>query len=187
MFFRQNSSGSIFNSAAASSRADIVTKQACGWFGARQAFCAPVFVQIAEWFTRLLGIFQTYGNGGAPAPPIPPVPHEVDSQATNVPSFLTPTFTLAKVEGRQPATISSASLSSMIFTGLPASFESRAPSIPQRSALNLLPNPPPTWFIRTRIFVSGIPSGFANSVLSLETACVEGNTLSLSSPSHSVI
>src|SRR5213594_1363623 len=105
MFFRQNSRGSIFKCAATSSRADIVTKHACGWFGARQARCAPVFVQIAEWFTRLLGIFQTYGNGGNPAPPIPPVPQEVDSHAISVPSFLAPIFTLAKVEGRQPPTI----------------------------------------------------------------------------------
>jgi hypothetical protein len=38
---------------------------------------------------------KIYGNGGAPPPLIPPVDHDSDSQATIVPSFFAPTFTLA--------------------------------------------------------------------------------------------
>ncbi len=55
-----------------------------------------------------------------PVPRTPPVPQDSDSQAVIVPSFLAPTLTRAKAEGRVPATINSASRSSMILTGLPS-------------------------------------------------------------------
>src|SRR5436305_3655880 len=62
---------------------------------------------------RWLGMFTTYGMGGAPPPPGPPVPHDSDCHAVSVPSFFAPTLTLAKAEGRQPASSSSASRSSI--------------------------------------------------------------------------
>src|SRR5437868_11890885 len=45
--------------------------------------------------------------GGAPPPPMPPVPQDSDSQAVNSPSFFAPILTFAYDEGRAPATISS--------------------------------------------------------------------------------
>src|SRR5438270_13276603 len=108
--------------AATSSTADIVMRQPWGWLGARQARAGPILVATAVCCLRWLGMFTTYGMGGAPPPPGPPVPQESDCQAVSVPSFLAPLFTLEKAEGRQPATSSSASRSSITRTGLPPAF-----------------------------------------------------------------
>ena len=51
-----------------------------------------------------------YGMGGGPPPPGPPLPQECDSHASSVPSFLAPTLTRAKAEGRQPASSNSGAL-----------------------------------------------------------------------------
>src|SRR5437868_8968149 len=105
-----------------------------------------MLLRIAVCSLRWFGIpLKTYGIGGMPPPPGPPVPHDSDCQATIVPSFLAPAFTRAYDEGRAPATFNSESRSSMIRTGLPAAFfEIAAVATPQRSGPNLLPKPPPT-------------------------------------------
>src|SRR5438552_19159110 len=108
MFFRQISSGSILSAAARSSMADMVRKQACGWFGARQARAGPLFVATPVWFIRWLGLCQTYGSGAMPAPPGPPVPQELDSQPVLVPPFFAPIFISPDAGGRPPGPITPA-------------------------------------------------------------------------------
>ena len=86
-----------------------------------------------------------------PPPPMPPVAQDSDCQAVMVPSFFAATLILAKAEGRLPAMMSSVARSRNIFTGLPplAFGQLGAASTPQRSAVNLLPNPPPMYCIST--------------------------------------
>src|SRR5258708_1410199 len=94
-----------------------------------------------------LGIFlNTYGNCCALIPPLPnpPVDQVFDCQAVIVPSFFAPTLTFPNTDGRLPAICNSVERSRNIFTGFPPlSLERRAACSPQRSAGNLLPNPPP--------------------------------------------
>src|SRR5579863_4792975 len=107
MFFINTSYGSICSFAARSSTAHMVIAHICGWFGARQARSGPILVSTAVCFTRLFGNCQIYGRGGAPPDAGPPVPHDCESHATSVPSFLAATLTSAYIEGRAPATINS--------------------------------------------------------------------------------
>jgi hypothetical protein len=80
----------------------MVTTQAWGWFGARQARELPTFVEIAVCWTRRLGGVSTYGIGGRPPPPMPPLPQLSDCHAVMVPSFFAPILAVAKHEGREP-------------------------------------------------------------------------------------
>ncbi len=127
----------------------------------------------AECWCFRLGIWKTYGSGGFPALPGPPDPHDFETQAVSVPSFFAPASISANAEGRSPATASSAWRSSIILTGAPAILASLAQTIPQRSALNLLPKPPPTKSAITRTLAAGMPSPSASCEATPETACVE--------------
>ena len=151
-FLRKKSSGSMLSLAAVSSSAPMVITAACGWFGARHAREGPWLVAIAVYCLRWLGMSKTYGSGGDPPPPGPPVPQPSDCQPVRRPSFEAATLTRAYAEGRAPATSSSASRSSMIFTALPcACLASCAEATPQRSMPNLLPKPPPMYCCSTRM------------------------------------
>src|SRR5262245_41003792 len=114
---------------------------------------------------------NTYGRGGEPPPPIPPVAHDFDSHAVMVPSLLAPSLISAKADGRLPAICSSVARSRNVLTGLPpANLERCAPSTPQRSDANLLPNPPPIYCISVWTLVAGIARAFARSPVMLVTA-----------------
>src|SRR6516162_7970956 len=98
----------MFSFAARSSSALQVRKQACWLLGARHARWPPALMETAVWFSRLFGmLMNTYGMGGMPPPPTPPVDHVCDSQTVMVPSFLAPTLILPNAEGRLPPTDSS--------------------------------------------------------------------------------
>ena len=85
-----------------------------------------------------------------------------------------------------PAIDCSASRSSMILTGAPpAFFESCAATMVQRSGPNLLPKPPPTWSIFTRMSPAGMPKGPAICPAMPDTFCVEMCTSRFLSLSHS--
>src|SRR4029453_4565566 len=130
---------------------------------------------------------NTYGMGGMPPPPKPPVDQELDCQDTRVPSFFAPTLILAKWEGRTPAMANSVARSRNSFTGRPPlALESRADSAPQRSAGNLLPKPPPTYSLCTWRLLAGISRVLARSPPTVETACVEGQNSTLS-PCQAII
>src|SRR5581483_7348396 len=122
-----------------------VRKEACWLFGARHARCPPALIETAVWFSRLLGmLMKTYGIGGIPPPPMPPVAQDSDCQAVIVPSFLAAVLILANPEGRFPPICSSVARSRNSFTGRPPlAFERCAHATPQLSDANLLPNPPP--------------------------------------------
>ena len=45
---------------------------------------------------------KTYGSGGAPKLPMPPVPQTFDSQAVTRPSLSAPILTSANADGRLP-------------------------------------------------------------------------------------
>src|SRR5271170_4378473 len=188
MFFRNTSTGSIRSLAARSSIAAQPIKDACGWFGARQARAEPVLVETAVWLMRRLGtLVNTYGNNWAfiPPPPIPPVDHVSDCHAVIVPSLCAATLTLPKIEGRLPAIVNSVSRSRKNFTGRPPLiFESLAHSIPHVSAGNLLPNPPPIYCICTWTSVTGILMARATSPPMPETFCVDGQYSTLLSFFH---
>src|ERR1700744_753078 len=103
-----------------------------------------------------------YGNGGVPPPPIPPVPQDRESHATNLPSLSAAILTRANPDGRMPATSCSAVRSSIILTGLPAAdLDNCAEVIPQRSGENLLPKPPPMYCCITWILPAETPRGSA--------------------------
>ena len=75
----------------------------------------------------------------------------------------------------------------MILTGLPpAAFESFAATMPQRSAANLLPNPPPMFCCRTLMLPAGTPSGSAICGAMPDRFCVEMCTTRSLSLLHSV-
>ena len=116
---------------------------------------------------------------------MPPVPQDSDCQLVNVPSFFAATFTLANAEGRAPATSSSEFLSSISFTGLPLSLASRAVSMAQRSAANLLPNPAPMYWQMMSTLFGEIPKGSANCWPMAETPCVEAQAVMLCGSVHS--
>src|SRR3989442_13394930 len=132
-------------------------------------------------FRRVL--FQSQKDGTITA--WSPVPQDSDDHAVIVPSFCAPTRTLAWIEGRAPATISSWSRSSIIFTGRPAFLASCAHATPQVSAPNLLPKPPPITGVSVRTLPAGIFRPVANSPPIPLTFYVEAQTVRLS-PSHSV-
>src|SRR5882724_7628301 len=108
MFFNRNFTGSMFSLAARSSIAPIVTKQNCGWFGARHARAGPMFVCTAVCLRRYgKPVCKMYGKFALAPPAGPEVPHDSDCHAVNVPSLFAPTFTFAYRDGRIPATINS--------------------------------------------------------------------------------
>src|SRR3989442_1486070 len=108
---------------------------------------------------------------------MPPVPQDSDDQAVIVPSFCAPTRTLAWIEGRAPATISSWSRSSIISPGGPVFLPSRAPAPPQVWPQNFLQTPPPTPGGGGRPFPAGIFRPLANSPPIPLTFCVEAQTV----------
>src|SRR5579872_7343286 len=113
--------------------------------------------------------------GGLPPPPMPPVDQDSDCHAVMVPSFMPAIFTFAKPDGRFPAIINSVGRSRKNLTGRPPlALERRAASRPQRSAENLLPNPPPMYCIWTCTFGAGILRLLDKSPPMPETFCVEG-------------
>src|ERR1019366_10730242 len=118
---------------------------------------------------------NTYGMGGIPPPPIPPVDQDCDCQATSEPSGLAATLILAKPEGRFPAIINSTLRSRNSFTGFPPlDFDRLAQTTAPRSAENLLPNPPPMYCMSALILSGGNFSRLPRSPAIPERLCVDG-------------
>src|SRR5690242_18928455 len=99
MLFSKRCRGSMPSLAAQCSMADMVIRHPCGWLGARHARAGPILVATAVCCLRWFGMFTTYGMGGAPPPPGPPLPHDSDCLVMSVRSFFALTFTLANAEG----------------------------------------------------------------------------------------
>src|SRR5260370_26797132 len=97
---------------------------------------------------------NTYGRGGQPPPPNPPLAQESDCQVVMVPSFFAPILILPYAEGLTPAISSSVARSRNSLTGLPPlSFESCVHSTPQVPGAHVLPSPPPT--VRIGVYICG--------------------------------
>ena len=62
---------------------------------------------------------------------------------------------------------------------------SSAQTTPQRSTLNLLPKPPPMYWVSTWTFEAGMPIASPSCEATPERACVEAQTVTVSSSSHS--
>ena len=119
------------------------------------------------------------------APAGPPEPQLFESQATTFPSASAAVATSAWVEGRAPATLTSWSRSSISFTGRPVSLAIWAQTTPQRSTLNLLPKPPPMYWVSTWTFEAGMPICSPSCEATPEIAWVEAQSVTVSSSCHS--
>ncbi len=133
--------------AARSSSAHMVSTAACGWLGARQARAGPMLLRIAVCSLCWLGMLKTYGIGGMPPPPGPPVPQDCDCQAVMRAVFLRRNFH-ARVRGGPRAgdlqfRIALQHDAHRLAAGFLGEFARwRCPS---DRRTNLLPKPPPMW------------------------------------------
>src|SRR6185295_2991274 len=125
-----------------------------------------------------------YGSGKPDAAPAPPVPQLCASNAVSLPSAETPARIFAYADGRLPVSRCSSLRSRNSLTATLASCASFAQIRPCASGPNLLPNPPPMYWVITRTFALGILRPCAKPSFVPCTPCVDTHAVSLS-PSHS--